>query len=143
MNKAGLDSIEKYIGLPLPDDYKQVLWSYPKILVSLKSHDVSPATNQLYNKANKILQVNKHVRSEDFLMVNKNDNFERWKNHFLVIGDNVATGYFAINLKNKRTIVYIRDYSYTKMERHAGSLKEHIRKIFDTYYDWSIDNLGL
>ncbi|PHS04347.1 MAG: hypothetical protein COA78_16780 [Blastopirellula sp.] len=141
MNESDIDTIEKLVGLPLPEEYINLLLEYPEALSSMKCDGMCAATGELFNKANRILRENKFVRSSKFNTEDAYGDLHPWKNHFLVIGDSGGGDYYAINLKNKKVVVYFWDHGTSKLEKHASSLEQHIKKIFDLYFELAVDGL--
>ena len=143
MNEADIVKIEDYVGLTVPESYRQLLLDYPEPLASLRWSGIRPTSFELFNKSKKILQENKFVRSSTFNMEDDSGETHTWPNHFLVIGESGGGDYYAINLKNKKAAVYFWDHETGGgFAKHAPSLREHIRKIFDQYFELATDKLS-
>jgi hypothetical protein len=126
MTEAEVAAVETELGVRLPRHYRRFLLEYPQALIDTKLDlgwvQEAPADRQLYNKAARLVALNRDVRLPGTPWVGEAG--DPWPNNYFVIGDDQCGNYWCVDLQTADTGVWFYDHEIAAFERQYDSLAD-------------------
>ncbi|MFO0965446.1 MAG: SMI1/KNR4 family protein [Gemmataceae bacterium] len=125
MSEAEIRDVEVQLGVTLPVHYRSFLLAYPTRLIEAKLDlgwvQEAPADRQLYDNAERLIQLNRDVRLPGTPWVGEEG--AAWPEKFFAVGDDQCGNYWSIDLLTEDRGVWFYDHEIGAFERQHDSLE--------------------
>ena len=136
MKTDDIFKIERVLGCELHADYKRLLYDYSPALKKMLSTEW-PRNRAIYGDAKTILSVNREIRKHA-----GSEGYFDWSGRFLIIGGDCGGNMFYMDLKRKRSTVFLNDHDPPSSKQYAKSIQDFVYKVFETYAMLQVDAMS-
>ncbi len=132
MTPSDIAVLEERLGVQLPEDWKEVVLSYPVALMQIARHDgESVADYEIVDDLGWLLQLNDEVRLEP--IIDRHNMAFDWPDSYFVIGENGYNDYYLVDVDNPKLGVMLFDHMECDFEVQADDLADFIDLILRQY----------
>jgi hypothetical protein len=123
---AGLATIEKVLGYPLPLEYRRFLRDHSDEIRKIK--DLCPLRSTLWTEANEITRQNLEVRKAPSQMA-VGAKRQPWPEHFMVVGTNGAGDYWFIDRTGAKRGLWFFEHESSAISQDHARFADYLQKL--------------
>lgn len=138
MNEKQISAIEKEFAIALPNGYRQMLKSPPKLFMALLECDEAENPGQIpfFTDHRDIVGFNRMMRDPqdpNHFEFDPNDADKPWPDRYFIIGSDVGRNYYCIKPESEKSRVYFWYQGNTAFTKYSDDMAGFVKRIFRMY----------